>query len=199
MKLTTILAFFTPSLATAAVSVGHYHWDVVRAGTVDSFKWSSPFPGDGSPLTGYTTACEEKAIFNATQYRYTDLGEAPPAGVAPWAGTIRHLFTSRAYPGTWQGVNFKGDEREIVFMEYKDVPELARNWIEEQLKDPKMMAKRFMAVLGKRNAEGKVPPQAELDGLKVEDKLFMFAPAEIYDFLPLWVAKGAKGHKCEGK
>ncbi|PKS05953.1 hypothetical protein jhhlp_007786 [Lomentospora prolificans] len=192
MKFSTGLFTF---LSNALFAAATYHWDVARIGTVDSFKWLPPFPGDGTPLNGYTS-CDSKAFFNATQYKYIDLNEVPPAGLFPWAPSIRSLFNSRAYPGSWHGVNFKGDDREIVLIEYKDVPELAQNWIEEQLKDPQMKAKRFMTVLGKPDSEGKVPQASELDKLKPEDKLFMFAPGELYTFLPLWVAKGAK---CEDK
>lgn len=192
MKLPTSLFAL---LSHALVASASYYWDVARVGTVDSFTWTPPFPGDGSALVGYTS-CDSKAYFNATQYKYIDLNEVPPVGLFPWAPAIRHLFNTRAYPGTWHGVNFKGDDRELVLMEYKDVPEAARDWIEAQMKDEAMRAKRFMTILGKPGADGRAPAYADIENMSPENKMFIFAPGELYNFLPLWVAKGSK---CDGK
>ncbi|CAI4213102.1 unnamed protein product [Parascedosporium putredinis] len=142
MKLPTSLFAL---LSHALVASASYYWDVARVGTVDSFTWTPPFPGDGSALVGYTS-CESKAYFNGTQYKYIDLNE--------------------------------GDDRELVLMEYKDVPEAARDWIEAQMKDEALRAKRFMTILGKPGADGRAPPTRisktcprEQDGSKCENEL----------------------------
>lgn len=183
----------SPLLLAAVVSAAH-HWDVYRIGTVDNFPWKNTMPADGGTLNGYTS-CRSETHFNATQYKLSDLHDPPPLGLAPWAATIDELLTSRFYPGSWQGVNYKGDQRDLVVMEYRDVPTAARAWVEEQLRDEEMRLKRFLTVVGKPR-DGKEAVAEDLEGRPDGEKLLIFAPGELYNFLPLWVSHNSE---CEGE
>lgn len=182
MKLTGLLP--VAALASAALN-----WDIYRVGTVSDFPWRDQLPADGGNLNGYTS-CQSSSHFNATQYKLSDLREEPPAGLAPWADAVEVLFTSRFYPGSWQGVNYKGDDRDVVVMEWLDVPVTARSWVEEQLADSEMRLKRFMAVVPKSGAG------AGVEETQVNERLLIIAPGELYNFLPLWVSEKSD---CEGE
>ena len=187
MKL--ISSVFLATLASAL-----HHWDVYRIGTVDNFPWKDTLPADGSHgLNGYTV-CRSETYFNGTLYKVPDLHQPPPTGLQPWAAIINGLFTSRFYPGGWQGVNYKGDERDLLVMEWRDVPQQARAWVEEQLKDEQMKLKRFMALVAK-SKDGERVDEGNLEGLPDGEKLLIIAPGELYNFLPLWVSKNSE---CEG-
>ncbi|SPO01458.1 uncharacterized protein DNG_04131 [Cephalotrichum gorgonifer] len=189
MKLTAPL--FLAALASAA-----HNWDVYRIGTVDNFAWKNTMPADGGSLGGYNS-CETAANFTATQYKVTDIYKPRPEGLAPWATVVNGILMSRFYPGAWQGVNYKGGERDVVMMEYKDVPQAVRVWVEEQLKDEAQRKKRWLTVLRKSKAvDDMVTGDENLEVLPAEEKVMIFAPGEIYDSLPLWVAQGSK---CEAE
>lgn len=179
-------------LATVALAVNH--WDVYRLGTVDNFPWKNTMPADGGRLNGYTT-CTSQAYFNGTQYKVPDLQEPPPMGLQPWASIINHLLTSRFYPGSWQGVNYKGDQRDLVVMEWRDIPQHAQEWVEEQLRDEEMRLKRFLAVV-RKVTDGEGIDVEDIEGLPDGEKLLIIAPGELYNFLPLWVSENSE---CEGK
>lgn len=182
MKLTGLLP--VAALASAALN-----WDVYRIGTVPDFPWRDQLPANGGNVNGYTS-CQSTSHFNATQYKLSDLREPSPAGLAPWADVVEALFTSRFYPGSWQGVNYKGEDRDVVVMEWLDVPVTAGGWVEEQLSDEEMRLKRFMAVVTKSGAE------ASFEETPVNERLLIIAPGELYNFLPLWVSDKSE---CEGE
>lgn len=182
MKLTGLLPLAT--LASAALN-----WDVYRIGTVPDFPWRDPLPADGGNLNGYVS-CQSTSHFNATQYKLADLREPSPAGLAPWADVVEALFTSRFYPGGWQGVNYKGEERDVVVMGWGDVPAAAKGWVEGQLADEEMRLKRFMVVVQRAGTE------ASVEEIPVEERLLIIAPGELYNFLPLWVSDKSE---CEGE
>lgn len=184
---------FAP-LLFATVAAALHHWDVYRIGTVDNFPWKNTMPADGGRLNGYTT-CTSQSYFNGTQYKVPDMRAAPPQGLQPWSAIVNGLFTSRFYPGSWQGVNYKGDQRELVVMEWRDVPQLAREWVEEQLKDEEMRLKRFLAVV-RKSKDGERVDEESFEGIPDSEKLLIVAPGELYNFLPLWVAQNSE---CEGK
>lgn len=191
----SIIALFLLAPLASAAAQNPISWDIYRMGTVADFAWKNPMPADGGVLNGYVS-CATVRNFNATQYKFSDVREARPRGLAPWAGVVDGLAASRAYPGGWEGVNYKGDNRDVVLMEYKDVPAAARAWVEEQLADEAQRLKRFMAVLTKPSGEEGVVDDGNLGGLPLEEKLLMFAPGELYDFLPLWVSHDSE---CEGE
>jgi len=185
-------------LQASAVAAGHFNWDIIHFGVVDSFKWSRSWPSDGSPLNGFDVPCEHEVDYRATQYQLSDLKLQPPKGIAPWATELNDLFTSRAYPGSWDGVNLHGDHREVIMFEYKDVPELVRDYIDEQLRDPDASRRRFFGVYEKlkKGIKKELKEGEAGEEIPIEHKVLFIAPGELYSFLPLWVAKGSK---CEGK
>jgi hypothetical protein len=183
-------------LHLAAVVHAGYNWDIIHHGVVPSFRWQRPFTDNGEPLMGFNAICQEFGTFHGTQYKYKDLPAAPPLGLAPYADALDALFTSRAYPGGWDGVDLRGDNRDLVMLDYKDIPEKARAWIEAQLADEKMRLKRFFGVFEKLGEGERADAAKDLSGVPVERKVFIAAPGELYDFLPLWIAAGSK---CEGE
>lgn len=180
-------------LLLATVASALHHWDVYQIGTVDNFPWSNTMPADGGPLNGYET-CTSATYFNGTQYKVPDMRVAPPQGLQPWASIINGLFTSRFYPGSWQGVNYKGDQRDLVVMEWRDVPQHAREWVLEQLRDEEMRLKRFLAVV-RKSKDGERVDEESVEGIPDSERLLIIAPGELYNFLPLWVSQNSE---CEG-
>ncbi|CAI4213445.1 unnamed protein product [Parascedosporium putredinis] len=119
-------------------------------------------------------------------------------GLGSWSDAIFYFFGGRPYPGTWDGVDDKGESREIMRMEYTDVPATVKKWIEEQKKieDPEAPSKHLFAVYEKPQKEGdKITGTAKPrpDGTEAadEEKVLMFAAGALYEILPLWVADGS--------
>lgn len=184
-------------LGTAAVA----HAQVVVSSVVESFQWSDPFGSYTTP-PGFEAACEAASTFRATQHVVQDINEAQPVGLAPWADAIPYFFGGRPYPGTWDGVDPKGPAREVMMMEYADVPTAVKDWIAEQQKDKEGDGRYLFAIYDKPKKEGdKVSATAKLsapgeDGKSSDDdRVMMFAAGAIYSTLPLWVAKGSD---CQG-
>jgi hypothetical protein len=122
-------------LSLAAVACAAINWDVYEYGVVPSFQWSNPFPSDGTDPGGYDIHCKASGTFHARLYKLRDLPLEPPLGLAPWEGAISDFIGRRDYPGSWDGVDHKGLDREVVVMEWVDVPAAVRDWIEEQQRD----------------------------------------------------------------
>jgi len=190
------------SLLTALSALPPSPPPIVILTVVESFQWQDPFGAHTTPL-GFEATCESKKTYRASQHLIADLEEQPPMGLAPWSDGIFYFFGGRPYPGTWDGVDNKGESREIMKMEYADVPRAVRAWIEEQKKgDSESVTKFKFAVFEKPKKEGDriagtaKPKKEGEEPVKDEDKVLMFAPGAIYDILPLWVADGSD---CEGK
>jgi len=186
---------FLALLQAVAVQAG-YNWDIIHHGVVPSFRWQRPFTDNGEPLIGFDAVCQEFGTFKGTQYKHSDLPGPPPLGLSPYADALDALFTSRMYPGGWDGVDLRGENRDVVVFDYKDVPEAARKWIEDQLADEKMKLKRFFGIYEKLKDGEKVNVDKDLSQVPLENKVFIAAPGELYEFLPLWIAAGSK---CEGE
>lgn len=172
---------------------------------LDGFRWSNPFhSGEGGVTTpaGFRATCEVAAMFRARQHSVHDVNSPPPLGLAPWADAIKYFFGGRPFPGSWEGLDPQDVmDRDIVMMEYKDVPAAVRDWLREQKKDAESEGRWLFAVYGKPKETGpgdeeKVLRQADLDEGPDEDKVILFAPGAIYEILPLWVADGSD---CSGK
>ena len=150
MRTTLPLLALTP-LARAAIN-----WDVFQYGVVPSFRWSRPFPDDGTDPGGFTVNCRASGSFEARQYKLKDLADEPPAGLAPWRTAIEDFLRRRDYAGSWDGVDHKGQDREIVVMEWTDVPSPVRDWIKEQQRDEREAndKKWLFGVFAKPKAEG---------------------------------------------
>lgn len=207
-----------PSLLLAlplATQVAHaaINWDVYEYGVVPTFQWSRSFPDDGSDPGGFHVLCRHSASFAARMYQLKDLADAPPAGLAPWKGGIESFLKRREYVGSWDGVDHKGNERELVVMEWGDVPEGVRDWIEEQQRDESEANDRkwLFAVFEKPKPKGEGEngggeqeagqQQGQKEGEKLSDvtstgKIVVFPAGALYEILPLWVAKGSG---CERK
>jgi len=186
------------------------NWDIFEHGVVDTFKWSAPFPDDGTDPNGFHVQCRAEREFHAKMYRLKDLTvQQSEGGLAPWQAAIGDFLNKRDYMGSWDGVDHKGDEREIVVMEYKDVPLNVRRWIEEQQRDEesekKNQYKWMFGVFQKPKEEGEYvrgtvkPPPGDGNVPVVipdQDKILVFPAGAIYENLPLWVASGSP---CERK
>ncbi|KAL1836254.1 hypothetical protein VTJ49DRAFT_5385 [Mycothermus thermophilus] len=122
---------FTLALSVSLAHAG-INWDVYEYGVVPTFRWSRPFPDDGSEPMGFHIKCRNTASFKAKMYKLKDLAEEPPTGLAPWKEGIERFMAQRDYAGSWDGVDHKDQDREIIVMEWTDVPESVRQWIEQQ-------------------------------------------------------------------
>ena len=196
MKATqVVVALATPYAALAAIN-----WDIYEYGVVDTFKWSRPFPDDGTDPGGFHVNCRAEGTFHAKMYKLSDLPAEPPGGLSPWHDAIEDFLGHRAYMGSWDGVDHKGRDREIVVMEYLDVPGPVRDWIEDQQRDTSETndGKWMFAVFRKPVNEtdtvtGTMEPAASTPA---KDRIVVFPAGAIYEILPLWVSKGSK---CERK
>ncbi|KAK2053127.1 hypothetical protein LY76DRAFT_525258 [Colletotrichum caudatum] len=169
----------------------------------DNFPWRDPFAADGD----YAAACEASATFPAAQYTLHDLFDKPPTGLFNYADGLRAFFAGREYPGGWAGLDRHMYERNVLVMEYADVPPRARAWIEAQERraadDDDAGAgggKGLFAVFDKpASAEDKVtqrvavPPEGEgeVDRALDASRVAIFAPGALYHVLPLFVADGS--------
>ncbi|KAK3505369.1 hypothetical protein B0T13DRAFT_492967 [Neurospora crassa] len=157
---------------------------IYEYGIVDTFRWSRPFPDDGTDPGGLLR-------------------------LSPWHNAIEDFLGRRSYMGSWDGVDHKGNDREIVVMEYADVPGPARDWIETQQRDTSKTDndKWMFAVFRKpQNQTDKVtgtmkpaPTREAADAheaspISAKNKIVVFPAGAIYEILPLWVSKGSK---CE--
>lgn len=143
-------------LASATTTLAAINWDVFEYGVVPTFKWSRPFPDDGTDPGGFHVNCKAEATFHAKLYKLKDLAENPPTGLAPWRDPIELFLSKRDYMGSWDGVDHKGQDREVVMMEWVDVPPMVRQWIEQQQADERETNDRkwMFAVFEKPKNEG---------------------------------------------
>ncbi|KAH6627336.1 hypothetical protein F5144DRAFT_651607 [Chaetomium tenue] len=199
MRPSLLLTLPLAHLAHAAIN-----WDVYEHGVVPSFQWSRPFPEDGTDPGGFQVLCRHAASFAARMYKLRDLAEAPPSGLAPWRGGIEAFLKGREYVGSWDGVDHKGEDRELVVMEWGDVPEGVRAWIEEQKADESeanekkwlfgVFDKPEEKVAGGGEAESGREGQQEAgkaSEVASGGKIVVFPAGALYEILPLWVAKGS--------
>lgn len=161
---------------------------------LDNFTWRDPF---SSPkIHQFDAACESSRTFSASEFQLHDLSAPEPQGLLPFKKQLLAVFGSRNYPGGWDGMDAHGYERNLLRMDYKDVPVHVRGWIEaqEQSEGP---GKGLFAVIDK---SGKDETADKSDGEESqsldEDKIVIFTPGAIYETLPLWLAQDSD---CEGK
>ena len=182
---------------TAAVVA--FNWDILSHPIVKDFKWVRPFPDDGLPPGGFNVPCQAIGTFKAHQHKLSDLKNAE----SPWAGVVESMINGHMYAGSWDGVDHKHDKREIIVMEYKDVPAPVLDWIDAQQHDAENGKPWLFSVYekpkpdkddGPRGGEPKWAPAKGGDA-RDEDKVLVFPAGAIYEILPLWVAKGSN---CEG-
>lgn len=168
----------------------------VEPTSLEDFIWSNPF---SSPeIDQFEAACESSRTFTASEFQLHDLGNPEPKGLGPYSEALKRIFGGRQYPGGWNGVDAHGYERNLLKMEYKDVPAKVKEWIEEQelAEGP---GKGLFAVFD-RPAKGETSASMadlEEDDIRSldENRVVIFAPGAIYDNLPLWVAEDSS---CKG-
>lgn len=184
-----------------ALAYNHQNWDVHNHGLKPGFKWHRPFPEDGHDPGGFTVPCKHIEEFHAHQIKMADIREPFPDGLAPWADAVEAFFDPRTYPGGWDGANLKGTNRDLLVMEYKDVPRAVREWIASRQSDLDSDDRWLYAIFEKPKSKtdtiiATVAPSPSATDTELSDKIMVFAPGALYENLPLWVAKGSK---CEGK
>lgn len=167
---------------------------------LENFTWADPF---SSPkYANFDAACESQRTFKAFEYQLHDLQLPEPKGLGPFSEALKDFFGGRPYPGGWDGIDAHRYERNLLKMEYSDVPLKVREWIEEEERS-EGPGKGLFAVY-RKPAEGetvkktaKVPDADKVGKLRPLDqkKTVIFAPGAVYEMLPLWVAEGSK---CEG-
>ncbi|TPX15991.1 uncharacterized protein E0L32_000325 [Thyridium curvatum] len=202
-------------VANAALAAAFTNWDLLTHPVVPGFRWQLPFPDDGTHPGGYDVPCQHTETFRAKAYRLGDLRREPPRGLAPWADALDVFLAHREYPGSWDGVDHGGDSRELLVMEYADVPPAVRGWVELQaagqgaeqflfgvFEKPRGQADKVRGTVRVKPTTTTAAAAAAAEGeepwreIPDQDKIMVFAPAAVYPILPLWVAKGSK---CEGE
>ncbi|KAL0473980.1 hypothetical protein QR685DRAFT_551760 [Neurospora intermedia] len=194
------------ALAIRYAALAATNWDIYEYGIVDTFRWSRPFPDDGTDPGGFLVNCRAEGTFHAMMYKLSDLLAEPPEGLSPWHDAIEDFLGRRSYMGSWDGVDHKGHDREIMMMEYADVPGPARDWIENQQRDTSKTDndKWMFAVFRKPENQtdkvtGTMKPAltreaADAHGASpifAKNKIVVFPAGAIYEILPLWVSKGS--------
>lgn len=164
----------------------------------EDFPWSDPFASSGE-IDGFAPACEAQRTFQASEFLLDDLSLPPPKGLEPYSGVLKKTLKDKPYPGSWDGVDPHGYDRNLVLMEYADVPATVRAWIERQ--EIEGTADDGLLSVFERTAKGKTvkgtakPPETPRmpgeDDPEDKDKVVLFAPGAIYRALPLWVAEGS--------
>lgn len=188
------------------------HWRRHDDATIQIHRWHGPFEPDGGVPQGYDLVCEAKGTFRAKHYRRNEWNLTPPLGLKPWAAALEEWITHREYPGHWMAEDGADGEdghgggvgaREYLMMEYKDVPEPVRAWIEEEQRHGNHDHDKWLfALFDKPKGEGEVvtataaPVPSGTPSTGVENKILVFAAGAAYEVLPLWVAKGSN---CEGE
>lgn len=112
------------------------NWDIYEYGVVFLFKWFCFFFDDGIDLGGFEVYCKVKKIFCVKMYKFFDLFEDFFIGLFLWCYVIEDFMDYiKEFMGSWDGVDYKGENWEIVVMEYKDVLFEVWEWIEQQQRD----------------------------------------------------------------
>ncbi|KAK7973811.1 hypothetical protein PG989_015659 [Apiospora arundinis] len=174
------------------------------------FRWKDPFSASSSSLADAASglllkpSCSATRSFKAHQYLLDDLKESPPLGLGPYADRLKTFFQGREYPGSWDGLDPHGYDRNVVLMEWDDVPAAVRGWIDEQAKkgqsktaddkenEKKLTEEEKKELKKKEDLSGKGLFAVYRKARAPKDhKVIIFAPGAIYETLPLWVAEGS--------
>lgn len=227
MKTTTLLS--AAAYISTAVAVGPPVPENAerlpgKPSLMTNWSWPNPFPSDpnnpritisseseASAPTRFLATCSSQRTFKATEYLLDDLQELPPQGLIPWVEALRKVFTNRQYPGSWDGIDPHGYDRNMLMMEYSDVPEKVKEWIENEEWTEDGKGKGLFAVLAKADVDKGEKIVATATSLRKKpatkeeeeewragdaNRVVIFAPGAVYENAPLWVAEGSD---CEGK
>lgn len=167
----------------------------------ENFAWRDPFTSKTIDL--YDPTCEATRTFAATQYTLHDLFEKAPAGLFNWGDGLKLFFSGREYPGGWAGLDRHMYDRNLLMMEYADMPLHVREWIEDQERADDSDGKGLFAVFDKpATAEEKIKDRVvvphnpkDTDRELDQGRVAIFAPGALYPILPLFVANGSD---CQG-
>ncbi|GAB1316468.1 hypothetical protein MFIFM68171_06678 [Madurella fahalii] len=164
---------------------------------MENWKWSNPFE---SPLhKKFDAACEVERLFKAEEYLLDDLSESGPGGLLAYRDALKQVFAMREYPGSWDGIDPHGYDRNLLMMGYDEMPLKVREWIEEQERTDGpgkgLFAVYNRPMTGTRALHTiKIPaetPVSEEWRAKDDRRVALFAPGALYEVLPLWVAEGS--------
>ena len=75
-------------------------------------------------MKSYTKKCESSATLKAELYT---LKEMYPA-LKTWAPQLKVFYNKQLYPGSWEGIDVHGDQRELLKMPLEDLPFAVRSW-----------------------------------------------------------------------
>ena len=203
---TPILLTLVQVAAAARTSTEKLNPEIDEATFLIDFKWHNPFHRDEDIVTRhFEPDCEATGTVHAMQYKFKDLDVDLPGGLAPWKDALQP-FLARDYPGSWEAIDPGGANRDLLMMEYHDVPAPVREWVEEQHRIPYNDKIWLIGIFGKpKTPEGGGKPVAEgisadkFDEVPAKDKVLIFAPGAMYEVLPLFVAKNAESPGCEGE
>ena len=175
------------------------------------FRWKDPFSAaslaDGASGLLLKPACRATRSFKAQQFLLDDLKESPPLGLGPYADRLKTFFQGREYPGSWDGLDPHGYDRNVVLMEWDDVPAPVRGWIDEQARQKTTQSdkEKEKEMTEEEKKERKKKEDLSGKGLFAvyrkarapkDHKVIIFAPGAIYETLPLWVAEDSD---CQSK
>jgi hypothetical protein len=204
MKLETLLT--AAWLAASAHAVGPATPKEVRLEgkpeKMANWKWTNPFTSPKHKK--FTPTCATTRKFKAKEFQLDDLAVEAPLGLIAYRDALKQVFSTRQYPGSWDGVDPHGYDRLLLLMAYPDMPLALREWIEEQERTDGEGKGLFavyskpvegMRVVGTINVPKETPVEKEWRALD-EDRVVIFAPGALYEVLPLFVAEGSD---CEGE
>ncbi|KAH6617504.1 hypothetical protein F5144DRAFT_457507, partial [Chaetomium tenue] len=171
-----------------------------KAEKMANWRWPNPFASPEHKK--FTAACDVLKSFRASEFMLDDLAVKAPKGLLEYRDALKEVFATREYPGSWEGIDPHGYDRDLLSMDYDDMPLKVREWIEEQERTDGpgkgLFAVYMRPMPGTRVMHTiKVPeaPVTEEWRARDEVRVALFAPGAVYETAPLWVAEGSK---CEG-
>jgi hypothetical protein len=204
MKLETLLtAAFLASTATAVGPAGPNVPPRLKGQREKMASWRFPNPFASPHHSKFTPRCDVQRTFEVDEYLLDDLAEKEPLGLLSYRDALKQVFATREYPGSWDGIDPHGYDRNLLAMRYDLVPRAVREWIEDQERtDGK--GKGLYAVYPAPLPGARVMTTIKVPELPVpaewrsrdENRVAIFAPGAVYEILPLWVAEGSG---CEGE
>jgi hypothetical protein len=207
MKTGTALFLTLSSLLGPSAAI-----QVVTHRVIEGWPWRFPFTADGGPPSGFLATCSATKTFQARQHRLSDLTlPESKGGLLPYADGIKYFFGGRPFPGGWDGIDMEGSLREMLVMEWIDVPDAVQKWVAWQ-QEPEQKDKNgrwLFGVFRKPREEGEKvvktakaqetpSPDRGEEAVANEDKIVLFPPGSLYEILPLWVGVEAEKWDCKG-
>jgi hypothetical protein len=120
-----------------------------------------------STLAPYTKSCATRTTYRGQIYKLANLYP----DLETFAPQLKVFYNKQLYPGSWEGIDRHGNERELIKMDMTDLPWKVREWIKKE------STQRHYSV---------------------HDDIVFFAPGAIYPILPLW-AEDSEDIGCSGK